>query len=180
MTGLIVRICFTLAWIIAAVYPQSKGEKLADISLPPVSTFHEYCARCHGEEGSAYGKGFGNLTDDSLRAVIEDMMFGPAGLNPTGIEIKAMTTYHKFLRDNKPFATVLNSNSFSDRKEKSLMMDVSPGADLETNDKEIKIQKKRSTWVLTFDPAKTKKVRITITRNGSSSTLDFPEMIWSK
>jgi hypothetical protein len=162
------------------VYFVSGSKKRSDISLSPVSAFRDYCTRCHGEEGGAYGKNFGNLSDDSLRMVVEDMMFGPAGLNPDKIEIEAMVAYNKSLKKDKPFAAVMNLKSFLEGKDKNLMIDASPVSDLKTDNTKVGIRKNKEIWELSFDPAKIRKVKITVTRRGSSAFLNYPDELWTK
>ena len=161
-------------------YSQSQINKIVDISISPVSAFKEYCSRCHGEEGSSYGKGFGNLKDDSLKMVTEDMMFGPAGLNPDETEIEAMVSYNKSLKNNKPFATVLNAKSFLNGKDKCLEIETSPGAKLETNNNDIKINESRNVWKLSYDQNKISKVEIIVKRKNTSSMFTFPAELWTR
>ncbi len=113
-----------------SLFAQSEIKKIENISLSPVPAFQENCSRCHGDEGSAYGKNFGNLSEDSLKMVVEDMMFGPGALNPDDAEIDAMVSYNKSLKQNKPFASVINSKSFLDGKDKSLKISASPKAEI--------------------------------------------------
>ena len=156
---------------------QTQIQKIADISLAPVSTFKNFCSRCHGDEGSAYGKTFGKLKDDSLRTITEDMMFGPGGLNPSKIEVNVMADYNKSLYDKKPFGTVLNLKSFVDGKEKTLKIESSPGTELTLDNESIKIEKKNDLWELNFDPSKIKQFKISFIRNGFTSFLKYPDEI---
>ncbi len=39
---------------------------MVNLPLPPVSTFEEACARCHGPQGSFYGAEFAKLSDEEL------------------------------------------------------------------------------------------------------------------
>ena len=142
----------------SSLFAQSGIEKIEDISLSPVPTFQENCSRCHGDEGSAYGKDFGNLRDDSLKQVVEDMMFGPGALNPDSTEIKAMVSYNKSIKDNKPFASIINSKSFLDGKDKSLKISASPKAEIKVNNDDIKIVSADGIWNLNYDPKKIKGI----------------------
>ncbi|KUO59942.1 hypothetical protein APF79_09205 [bacterium BRH_c32] len=64
-------------------------------------TFKQKCTRCHGSEGRAFGKNFAKMEKKELRHLTEDMMFGPARLNPTESEIKAMIEYLISLHSDK-------------------------------------------------------------------------------
>lgn len=161
-------------------YPQSRLNKIRDISIAPVSAFHDYCARCHGEEGSTYGKNFAHLREDSLKEVVEDMMFGPAELTPDSLEIEAMAAYNNSLKNTKPFAVVLNAASFIAGKEKNLKVEISPESTLETADDNIKISKNNNICELTYGPAKIKELVITVKKNKTSSSLKFPDEMWTK
>ncbi len=163
----------------SSLFAQSGIEKIEDISLLPVPTFQENCSRCHGDEGSAYGKNFGNLKEDSLKLVVEDMMFGPGALNPDSEEIDAMVSYNKSIKNNKPFASIINSKSFLDGKDKSLKISASPKAEIKVNNDDVKIISVDGIWNLNYDLEKIKELKITVTRNKNSSTLNFPEELWT-
>ena len=158
---------------------QSDQKKIEDISLSPVPTFQENCSRCHGDEGSAYGKGFGDLKDDSLEEVVEDMMFGPGALDPDTTEIKAMVSYNKSIKENKPFASVINSKSFLDGKDKSLKISASPNTQVKVDNSAVKVVSADGIWNLNYDPNKIKGIKIIVTRNKNSSTLKFPKELWT-
>lgn len=78
------------------------------ITLGPVSTFEQACARCHGPQGSFYGEAFANLSDTQLHEFIKEMMEGPAGLHPTEEDIAAMTAYHQALAAKKPYLVIMD------------------------------------------------------------------------
>ena len=162
-----------------SLFAQSDLKRIEDISLSPVPTFQENCSRCHGDEGSAYGKGFGNLSTYSLRGVVEDMMFGPGALNPDSTEINAMVSYNKSIMENKPFASVINSKSFLDGKDKSLKISATPKAEIKVNNSDVKVIPANGIWDLNYDSNKIKEIIITITRDKNSSILKFPEMLWT-
>ena len=163
----------------STLFAQTDINKIENISLSPIPTFKEYCARCHGDEGSAYGKNFANLSSDSLKLIIEDMMFGPGGLSPDEVEIAAMTSYSKSLSQNKPFASVENAKSFLDRKNKALKISSSPNAKIDVNNKDVKVVLSNGIWNLSYNPKKIKDLKIIVTRNKISSTLKFPEQMWT-
>jgi hypothetical protein len=176
-------------WIVAAlaaicafgaIQGASPDRQYADISLPPVATFKDYCARCHGYEGAAYGKGFANINEDSLQSVIEDMMFGPAGLNPDSASIAAMVAYNRALSRKVPFAAILNARSYFDRRDSSLSIEASPGAVVVGADS-VKMGKANSVlWSMPFDRNEEKSIRITVMRKGVSLEIRFPEELWNR
>jgi cytochrome c553 len=159
---------------------QSNKNGVVNLNLSPVSLFHSNCARCHGEEGVSYGKDFAHITDDSLRNAVNDMMFGPAGVNPDSIEIEAMIAYARSLKDKKPFADFMNLKSFLNRKEDILRVDASPRSVLITGNKKVKIKKGANNWELIFNLSKIKKVIFTVTRDGKSAYLRYPDELWSE
>lgn len=81
---------------------------VGQITLGPVSTFEQACARCHGPQGSFYGEAFAKLSDTQLHEFIKEMMEGPAGLHPTEEDIAAMTAYHQALAAKKPYLVVMD------------------------------------------------------------------------
>ena len=168
-----------LIFLSSSLLAQSGIKKIEDISLSPIPTFQENCSRCHGDEGSAYGKGFGNLREDSLEAVVEDMMFGPGALNPVSTEIKAMVSYNKSIKENKPFASVINAKSFLDKKDKTLKISASPKAEIDVNNNDVKVVLSNGIWNLSYNPKKIIDLKITVSRNKISSTLKFPEQMWT-
>ncbi len=177
---IILIISFHLVIIFSSVMLAQSGiTKIENISLSPVPTFQENCSRCHGDEGSTYGKNFGNLSEDSLKMVVEDMMFGPGALNPDSTEINAMVSYNKSIMENKPFASVINSKSFLDGKDKSLKISATPKAEIKVNNSDVKVIPANGIWDLNYDSNKIKEIIITITRDKNSSILKFPEMLWT-
>ncbi len=164
----------------STLFAQTDINKIENISLSPIPTFKENCARCHGDEGSAYGKNFANLSSDSLKLIIDDMMFGPGGLSPDEVEIAAMISYNKSLSENKPFASVENSKSFLEGKDKGLKISSSPHAKISIDNHAVKVDSTKGGWRLFYDPNKIKEIKITISRNDSSAFIDFPNELWTK
>lgn len=161
------------------IYSQNSLREISDISISPVDTFEKYCSRCHGYEGADYEKEFEELTEEKLKNFVEDMMFGPAALNPTVMEIEAMTAYNKSIQYKKPFAAVLNSKSFLEGKEKNLVINFSPGSEISINEKEkIKIEKEEKIWKLFYNYEKISKLKIIVKRNGVTSSFIFPDELW--
>ncbi len=172
MTRIPVMLCLALAAAAGVT------GRIVNIALPPVSTFRSACSRCHGYEGSAYGKGFGNLGPDSLRSVTEDMMFGPGGLDPDSIDVDALTASHASLERSAPFAAVLNGMSFLDGKDSVLTLDVSPGAVVAVNDSTVGIEASGSVWKVRYDPGKKASIVMTISKGSRQSSLRFPDQLW--
>ena len=73
------------------------------VKLPPVKTFYESCAKCHGSEGESFVSELKKLSDIDLYNITEEMMYGPAFLQPGVSDIKAMTSYLKSITNNLPF-----------------------------------------------------------------------------
>ena len=100
------------------------------LTLPPVKTFAEACARCHGPEGSFYGEGFGGLEGEALHEIVEEMMVGPGALDPTQADVEAMVAYHRALAAGEPFVAVLNPEEAVTGGVARVRTDVSPGAEI--------------------------------------------------
>ena len=84
-----------------------------------------------------------------------------------------MTAYNKSLLEKKPFAVVLNSKTFMEGKDNTLKIETSPGTDLKANNNEIKIDKEKNIWLLSYDRDKIKNVDLLISRNNIESRLNF-------
>lgn len=161
------------------IYIQLPPDEIADISIAPVLTFRESCSSCHGEEGKYYSPILVKMKDNEIKKRVEEMMFDNAFLNPNKIEIEAMYAYVKSIKEKKPYASVINSKSFLEGKDKSLRIDVSPNTKISADSK-IKIEKEKNIWKLSYDSKKIKQLKITLTQNDVSSSFVFPEEIWSK
>lgn len=77
----------------------------------PVRTFEKHCARCHGPKGNFYGDKFGSRSHKDLMYIVEEMMRGPAFLNPSEADVHAMTAYHHALNAGEPFICVTGRDS---------------------------------------------------------------------
>jgi len=152
----------------------------SDINFPPVATFKKYCARCHGYEGSAYGKGFGSIAEDSLNRITEDMMFGPAGLNPDSLSIAAMAAYNHALSKNIPFASVINTRAFFEKRDSLLSIEASPAA-IVTGAVLMKgTSLNDSIWRMPYQSTNGRIFRITVSREEFTSVIRFPDQLWTK
>jgi len=162
------------------IYAQSDLDKIIDLSSSPINTFKESCSRCHGNEGSAYGKGFAEMSDDSLKEIVFMMMKGPAQLTPGQADIEAMTGYNKSFRTLKPFAIVMNSKSFLEGKDDDLLVNLSAKAKLSIEDKKVKTELTGDNCKLFYDQKKIKELKITVTKDNNSSSFVFPKQLWSE
>jgi len=163
-----------------SIYSQSDLNQIVDLSRSPINTFKESCSRCHGTEGSAYGKGFAEMRDDSLKEIISMMMNGPAQLKPGQVDVDAMVAYNKSIRSKKPFAVALNSKSFFEEKTDNLLVSISAETKLSIKDKEVKVEETENGYRLFYDPKKIKNLKITLTRDNISASFNFPEKLWSE
>lgn len=159
-------------------YKKSRVKVISDISAPPVSTFKNSCAPCHGDEGAIYGNSFRDMEDKALRREIEGMMFHEAELNPDSIEVDAMVVYSISLKNHEPFAVVLNSRSFLEGKVDNLKIEASPDTKVEVCNDNIRIIENQDILELFYDPAKIKKIEVTLKSNSVSSSFDFPDELW--
>jgi len=180
MKNFLLVIALQMVVCYSGLHSQSQLKKIVDLSIAPVSAFKNSCSRCHGDEGSAYGKGFADMRDDSLRSIVEDMMFGPGGLNPDSAEVNAMIAYNKSLKSKTPFAAALNSKSFLEGKSNYLQVEVSPDTKLEVADTGIKIDGEQNVRRLYFDPQKVKTLEITVKKNNFTAGLNFPAELWTR
>jgi len=159
-------------------YKKSRVKVISDISISPVSTFKNRCAKCHGDEWAVYGKSLSDMEDEALKREIEGMMFHESELNPDSIEVDAMVAYSISLKNNEPFAVAVNSKSFLEGKVSNLKIETSPDTKVEVPHINIRIMENRNIIELYYDPAKIKKMKITVHRNGVSSSFDFPDELW--
>jgi mono/diheme cytochrome c family protein len=141
-------------------WPQVHGE----LTLPPVQTFADACARCHGPEGSFYGEAFASLDGQELEEIIHEMMVGPAYLSPSAADVAAMTAYHRALAADEPFVAIVDPPAPNVLRQKDLSeqirIDASPGA---------RIQIDRS------DDA----VVIAAHRGDKATRIEYPPQQWS-
>ena len=163
-----------------SVWSQSQSTKISDISLPPVFTFEENCARCHGHEGNAYGEHFADLKYDSLKQIIQEMMIGPAGLDPDNIDLEAMVSYNRSFNSKMPFGSVINAKSFLDRKQDTLLVETSLNAELHLNIQDVKINKGKEFWEIFFLSNKVSQIVLTVVKETQSASFVFPNSLWTK
>lgn len=74
----------------AATAPETSA---AELEADSADIFEAHCANCHGPEGSFFGAHLTQLDAAQLRAVVEEMMRGPGGLDPSPAQVDAMTAY---------------------------------------------------------------------------------------
>lgn len=110
----------------------------------PLAYFDAHCARCHGPNGSFYGKNFGkNLKDDAaLKQIVKEMCEGPGNAPLSEISLEILTDFHRALRDDLPFLIVVAQNA------KTLSGESSPDAkiSLESGAKSVAAVQKGNDW----------------------------------
>jgi hypothetical protein len=97
------------------------------------------------------------MEDEALRREIEVMMFYEAELNPDSIEVDAMVAYSISLKNNEPFAVVINSKSFLEGKVGNLEIETSPGTKVEVRNDNIRIIENRNILELFMIRQKSRK-----------------------
>lgn len=157
---------------------QEKKQAVENILLPPVSTFADACARCHGDEGNNYGDEFAKIEREELHKITEDMMYGPAFLQPNEVDIEAMTSYQAAISKDEPFAIVVNAASYLDGEDELLKIETSLNSDIvESEDYEVEKGEKDFQYLL--KPKDKQEFKITVERNGKTSSFIFPGTILS-
>ena len=153
--------------------------KLADLTLPPISTFVDHCARCHGPEGMFYA-GVLSLSGDALREKVRRMMHINAGLQPTEADIDAMVAYHVSIRLKRPFACITNAASVASGVADALRGEVSPQATLNLSvhgETAHEVTAPDLAWQIPTPPPNT-ALDIVVSRDGESCGWSFPERPW--
>jgi len=156
-----------------------------NLTLGPVSTFSQSCARCHGPRGSFYGDTFGELRGEALREIVEEMMAGPAGLRPTHAEVDAMAAYHRALLADQPFVVVTNAAAASAGQAGALRGEADPGAEVAVTAGEEVLEVKRDgvSWSAALPAGWSGEagptLAITATRGDAQTRLAFPAEAWS-
>ena len=123
-----------------ALQPIAPGEtsELRATSFAPTAYFNQNCARCHGENGAYFSEDFAKDKDDAaLRAVINEMANGPGNAPLAPAELDAVTSWHRALRDKKPFVAIVKAEKTGDVWH--LNGEVSPGATLQINGETVKV-----------------------------------------
>ena len=77
-----------------------------NLSLPPIATFEDKCASCHGAEGSMYPAGFAQKETMTMLNLVRGMMEDQVYLHPNEQEVAAMTTYHLAMKNQQPFICI--------------------------------------------------------------------------
>jgi hypothetical protein len=160
------------------LHAQTENSVLKNLSLPPVSTFAEACARCHGDEGKNYGKDFAKLDTEELHHITEDMMYGPAYLEPTKTEIEAMTSYQRAISKDEPFIVITNAASYLEGKDDKLKLEISLNAELAGNEN-IEIQKGKNEYQYLLKASDKTEIKITAKRGDKTTSITFPQNIYS-
>lgn len=122
-------------------------------SFAPLAYFNDNCARCHGEYGSFYGEGFAkNLDDAALQSVVAAMANGPAQAPLSPADLEVVTAWHRAFRDGKPFVAIVKSEK-TEAKWK-LSGEISPGATLQINGTDVKVDGSNWTATVGAEPLK--------------------------
>ena len=167
-----------------APQPQETAAKrepidLVMLSLPPVSTFEASCANCHGPQGSFFGEEFGELPDEQLHDAVEEMMEGPAFLDPTDADLRAMVAYHHALAAREPFLCVTSLQLSSNGGPTSLEGEATPGATVSVaGTSAATTAGEMGTWQLRDIPASASLV-LTAQKDGNATRLDLHQAQWS-
>ncbi len=103
---------------------------LHPLAYPPISTFEQSCARCHGPQGSFYGEGFAEPDEAELTDVVREMMEGPAFLTPSDADVNAMVAYHRALAADEPFVCVTVYEPATAATSGRLEGEATPGAEV--------------------------------------------------
>lgn len=130
------------------------------LQYPPVATFDQHCARCHGPEGSFYGQAFAQTVEHDLTEMVGQMMRGPAFLEPNSTDIAAMAAYQRALAAEEPFVIVTDPQKALATDLSEIPVEASPGA-------QVTIERTNGT------------AQITASRDGRSTTIHFPDEQWS-
>lgn len=160
--------------------PSAANAAVADLVEGPLTTFDRACSRCHGPQGSFYGSSFEKLSDDQLHHSVEEMMRGPAQLEPTALQIDAMAAYQRALRDHRPFICVTNAAAFTSRQETALHGEATPGASvtLAKGSATLPARVDQQTWSIAAPPRPPFTLRAEA--GGANSKLNFPARLWSE
>lgn len=150
-----------------------KADAIKATQFAPLAYFNANCARCHGEYGSFYDDNFAHDRDDaSLRAVIDEMAAGPGQAPLTPAELDAVTAWHRALRDKKPFVVIVKSEKNGDNWQ--LSGEISPGATLQINGKDVEV--KSSQWTYCVAPG---AVKLRATKGDAVTELDANIAAWA-
>ncbi len=141
----------------AQLEPIKTGEPHAT-KFAPLAYFSANCARCHGENGSFYGEDFAKGLDDAaLHNVVKEMAEGPAQAPLSPADLDAVTSWHRSMRDKKPFVVIVKSEKTDAGWQ--LEGEISPDATLQINGKDVEVKGSNWTTRLAPDAAKTVKLR---------------------
>ncbi len=130
----------------------------------PLAYFDANCARCHGPNGSFYGADFGkNLKDDAaLRQIVREMCEGPGNAPLDAAKLEILTDFHRALRDDVPFVTVVA------RSAAGLSGEASPDAKvtLENGEKSVAATQVGNVWSVNWPVDFEKKGAKVVARRG--------------
>ena len=148
--------------------PIQTGEPHAT-KFAPLAYFSENCARCHGENGSFYGADFAKgLDDKALHNIVEEMADGPAQAPLSPTDLDAVTSWHRSMRDKKPFVVIVKSEKTDAGWQ--LQGEISPGATLQINGADVEV--KGSNWTVCVAPNEAKAVKLRAQKGDAVTELD--------
>ena len=152
---------------------------LVDFERGPVKTYNKACKRCHGVEGANFAGEFNRQNRKKVRAIVEDMMIGPAYLKPTESEVEAMTSYMLSIQHTEPFAIITNAASFANGNEALLKGEASPGSIVVIAKDGIRFPTENTdklTWQI--ESNKNTPFDVTIEKNGHHIMFTYPDRQW--
>ena len=139
----------------------------------PLAYFNQNCARCHGENGSFYGEDFAkNKSDADLHAIVEEMAAGPAQAPLAPAELDAVAAWHRALRDKKPFVVIVKAEKA--KADWLLSGEISPGATLQINGKDVAVEGSNWTTMMQAGPLK-----LRATRGEATTEMDANVAAWA-
>lgn len=151
-----------------------------DLVEGPLTTFERACSRCHGPQGSFFGEHFAKLNDEGIYEQTEEMMRGPAQLDPDRPRVEAMAAFLRALRDHRPFICVTNAQAFASGREAVLRGEVTPGASVVLEKGLVKVDAgvEQRVWTIASPPQPPFVLRA---RAGDGEVkIDFPARGWSQ
>ena len=116
----LLTLAFVPLGVLQAQTPTPESASTSKPGFAPLDYFQANCERCHGPNGSFYGPTFGkNLKSDAaLRQIVKEMCEGPGNAPLPDPELEILTDFHRALRDNKPFITIVSR----EKTEKGLIL----------------------------------------------------------
>lgn len=135
----------------------------------PLAYFNASCARCHGDYGSFYGADFAKGLDDAaLRNIIDEMAQGPGQAPLAPAELDAVASWHRAVRDKKPFVAIVKSEKTDAGQQ--LEGEISPGATLQINGADVEV--KGSNWTYCVATGANEAIKLRAQKGDAVTELD--------